>query len=53
MDNHDDTHCFREHFSPISLTLEELTVSPFLPEYTEQVNITICTVVTVATIDTG
>ena len=39
MDNHDDTHCFGVKMSPISFTLEECTVTVFLEEYSEQVNI--------------
>ena len=31
MDNHADTHCFGANFRQISFTLEEYTVSPFLP----------------------
>ena len=43
MDNHSDTHCFGENYLPISLTSEECNLSPFRAEYTEQVNIPICT----------
>ena len=31
MDSQDDTHCFGSNFRPISFTLEEYNVSPFLP----------------------
>ena len=53
MDNHADTHCFGANFRPISFTLEECTVSPFLPEYVEQINVPICTGVTDLTLDSG
>ena len=43
MDNNADTHCFGEFFCPISLNYKECTVSPFIPEYTEQMNIPIYT----------
>ena len=52
-ENHSDTRCFGSNFRPISFTLEELNVSPFLSEYTEQVNISIYTGVTVLALDSG
>ena len=51
MDNHADNHCFGVKFRPISFTLEDFTVSPFLPKYAEQINVPICTGVTALTID--
>ena len=30
MDNHADTHCFGANFLPISFTLEDCNVSPFI-----------------------
>ena len=53
IDNHDDTHFFGANFRPISFTLDECTVSSFLPEYTEQVDTPICNAVNVLTIDSG
>ena len=46
MDNHVDPHFFVTKFYPISFIQEECNVYPFLPEYTEQMNIPICTVIT-------
>ena len=51
MDNHDDSHCFGVNFRPISFTLEEYTVSPFIPEYTEQVKVPFFTGVNVLKLD--
>ena len=42
MDNHTDTHCFGSNIRPISFTLEEYTVPPFVAEYSEQVNTPMC-----------
>ena len=53
MDNNADTHCFGANFRPISFTLEDSTVSPFIPEYAEQINVHICTGVTDLTLDSG
>ena len=53
MENNADNHCFGAKFLPISLNLKECTVSPLLPEYTEQVNIPICTGGTELTINSG
>ena len=53
MENHANTHCFGSNFRSISLTLEECTTSPFLPEYTEQVNRPIRTSVTSLELDSG
>ena len=53
MDNHADTHCFGSNFWLLSFTSEECTVSPFPPEYTEQINLPICTGVTGLTLDSG
>ena len=53
MDNHDNIHCFGANFQPISFTFEEYNVSPFLPEYIEQVNIPIFTDVTWLTLCSG
>ena len=36
MDNHGDTRCFGADSFPISFTLDEGTVSPFLYKYSEQ-----------------
>ena len=53
MGNHADTHCFGSNFIPISFTSEECTVYPFLPEYTEQINVPICTGTNALTLDSG
>ena len=53
MDNHADTHCFGANFRPISFTLEECTVSPFIPEYAEHMNVSICTGINAFIIDSG
>ena len=53
MDNHADTHCFGRNFRPLSFTSEECTVAPFLAEYSEQLNIPICTGATACTLDSG
>ena len=53
IDNHADTHCFGQNFRPIFWTSQECTVSPFLAEYSEQVNIPICTAATSYTLPTG
>ena len=53
MDNQADTHYFGAKFRPISFTLEECTVSQFLPEYSEQINVPIWTSVTAFTLDSG
>ena len=53
IDNHADTHCFGQNFRPIFWTSQECTVSPFLAEYSEQVNIPICTAATSYTLSTG
>ena len=50
MENNSDTHCFGANFRPISFTLEECTVSPFLPEYVEHMNVPICTDITALTL---
>ena len=46
MNNHADTNCFGSNIQPISFTLEECTIAPFLADYYEQVNIPINTDVT-------
>ena len=43
MDKHSDTHCDGRSIRPISFASEECTVTLFLVEYYEQVNIPICT----------
>ena len=43
VDSHADTHCFGRNFRPISWTGHECSVAPFLAEYSEQINILICT----------
>ena len=53
MYNHADTHCFGANFKIISLTLEECTVSQFITEYLEQMNIPICTGVTASKLYSG
>ena len=53
MENHADTHCFGANFRPLSFTSEECTVSPFLTEYAEPMNVPICTGVTYLTLDSG
>ena len=51
--NHADTHYFGANFWTISFTSEECNVSLFLLEYTEQLNIPICTGFTALTLDSG
>ena len=53
MDNHVDKNCFGRNICPVSFTSEYFTVSPFLSEYYEQVNIPICTGVTSYTMESG
>ena len=53
MGNHSDTHCFGANFRPISFTSEEFTVTPFLTEYAEQINVPICIGVADLTLDSG
>ena len=53
MDNRDDTHCFGSNFQPISFTSKNFTMFSFLPQYTEEVDIPICTGVTALKIDSG
>ena len=53
MDNHADTNFFGANFRPISFTLEECAVYIFLPEYSEQNNVPICTGVTALPLDSG
>ena len=51
MENYADTHCFGANFIPISFTSEDCTVSLLLPEYVEQMNVTIFTGVTALPFD--
>ena len=53
MVNHFETNCFGAKFSPISFTLEDFTVSPFLPEYSDQLNFPIFTDVNLLALDPG
>ena len=53
IDSHADTHCFGRNFRPLSWTGQECSVAPFLAEYSEQVNIPICTGTTAYTLETG
>ena len=53
MDNHADTHCFEANFWQLSFTSEDCTVSPFLPQYSEQMDVPICKGVTYLTLDSG
>ena len=53
MDNHRDTHFFGRNIRPISFTSEEFTVTPFLVEYSGQVNIPIFTGATSYTMELG
>ena len=53
MDNHTDTHFFGRNIQTISFTLEECKVEHFLVEYSEQVNIPICTGATSYTMESG
>ena len=53
IDSHADTHCFGQNFRPVTWTGHECSVSPFLAEYSEQMNIKICTGATAYTLDTG
>ena len=43
MYNHTDTHCCGGNIRMMSFASEECTVAPFLEDYSEQVNIPICT----------
>ena len=52
-DNHADTHCFGSNIWPLLFTSEEFVVSPFLEDYSEQVNIQICTGETSYTMELG
>ena len=53
MDNHEDTLFFGINVRSISFKSEECTVAPFLVEYSEQVNIPICTGATLYTMELG
>ena len=53
MDNHPDAHFFGRNIRPISFTSEECTVAHFLKDYSEQVNIQICTGETSYTMELG
>ncbi len=53
IDSHADTHCFGRNFRPISWTGHECSVAPFLAEYSEQINIQICTGATAYTTENG
>ena len=53
MDNHADTPFFGRNIWTISFTSEECTFAPFLAEYSEQVNIPICTGATSNTMESG
>ena len=53
IDSHADTHCFGRNFRPIHWTGQECSVAPFLAEYSEQMNIQICTGATAHTLDSG
>lgn len=50
IDNHADTTCIGRNCRIESYTSYECTVSPFLEEYQEQLNVRICTTLTAATI---
>ena len=43
MDNHRDTYCFGRNIRLISFASEECTVATFIADYSEQINIPICT----------
>ena len=51
MENHYNTHCSGANSIPILFTSEECPVSPFLPEYSEQMNIPIFVGVTALTLN--
>ena len=53
IDSHTDTHCFGRNFRPMHWTGQECSVSPFLAEYSEQINIQICTGATAHTLESG
>ena len=53
IDSHADTHCFERNFRPMHWTGQECSVSPFLAEYSEQINIQICTGATAHTLESG
>ena len=53
MNNHADPHGIGANFRPISFTLEECTVSTFLSECADQLNMMICIGVTALTIRSG
>ena len=53
MNNHADTHCFGSNIWPLLFTSEEFMVSPFLEDYSEQVNTPIFTGATSYTTKSG
>ena len=53
IDSHADTHCFGRNFRPMHWTGQECSVAPFLAEYSEQMNIQICTGATAHTLENG
>ena len=53
IDSHADTHCFGRNFRPLSWTGHECSVAPFLAEYSEVMNIQICSGATAFTTEGG
>ena len=53
MDNHTEKIVLEKNIRPISFILKECTGAPFLAEYSEQVNIPICTGATSNTMESG
>ena len=53
IDSHADTHCFGRNFRPMHWIEKEYSVSPFLAEYSEQINIQICTGATAYSLESG
>lgn len=53
MDNHADTHVFGRNFRVFFTTSKRCTVSPFLPEYPEQLDVPIVTGATAVDLENG
>ena len=53
MENHADMHIFGRNFRVYFTTSKRCTVSPFLPEYLEQLNVNIVTVATAVDLENG
>ena len=53
MENHADMNIFGRNFRVYFTTSKRCTVSPFLPEYLEQLNVNIVTVATAFDLENG